>query len=261
MGVIAAIVIAFVVIRSVTAPPAPTAGGQASTQRVVATITSIPAQHLDQVGQGTATNSIKAAPGPLLTGPTGKPEVLYVGGEYCPYCAAERWALIVALSRFGTFSGLKETTSSGSDVFPNTPTFTFRGSTYTSQYIDFVPVEEFGAQSNQEVQRPTPEQQALIAKYDAAPYTDSPGAIPFVDFGNRYVFSGSTYQPDVLQGMSWEQIAASLQQPSSGQAKAILGSANLITASVCQISGQQPAQVCASPTIKSIGATLRKSQG
>ncbi len=34
----------------------------------------------------------------------GKPEVLFVGAEFCPFCAAERWPLIVALSRFGHFS-------------------------------------------------------------------------------------------------------------------------------------------------------------
>ena len=37
---------------------------------------------------------------------TGKPEVLFVGAEYCPFCAAERWPLIVALSRFGHFGAL-----------------------------------------------------------------------------------------------------------------------------------------------------------
>jgi Domain of unknown function (DUF929) len=37
---------------------------------------------------------------------SGKPEVLYTGAGFCPYCAAVRWPLIVALSRFGTFSGL-----------------------------------------------------------------------------------------------------------------------------------------------------------
>ena len=42
---------------------------------------------------------------PLSSG--GKPEVLYVGTEFCPYCAAESWSLIVALSRFGQFSGLQ----------------------------------------------------------------------------------------------------------------------------------------------------------
>ena len=45
---------------------------------------------------------------PALTA-DGKPEVLYVGAEYCPFCAAERWPVVVALSRFGTWSGLSAT--------------------------------------------------------------------------------------------------------------------------------------------------------
>ncbi len=73
----------------------------------------------------------------------GKPEVLYLGGEYCPYCAAQRWAMVNALSRFGTFSGLTTTHSSSTDVDPNTPTWTFYKSTYTSNYLVFTPVEEY----------------------------------------------------------------------------------------------------------------------
>ena len=37
-----------------------------------------------------------------LTGPSGSPELFYYGAEYCPYCAAERWSVVIALSRFGT---------------------------------------------------------------------------------------------------------------------------------------------------------------
>src|SRR5438309_707950 len=48
---------------------------------------------------------LKSESGPLLTF-AGKTEVLYIGAEYCPYCAAERWSLVVALSKFGSFSGL-----------------------------------------------------------------------------------------------------------------------------------------------------------
>ncbi len=53
----------------------------------------------------------------------GKPEVLYIGA-YCPFCAAERWAAIVALSRFGTFSVLRTVHSSSTDVDASTPAFT-----------------------------------------------------------------------------------------------------------------------------------------
>ena len=54
-----------------------------------------------------------------------KPEILYIGAEYCPFCAAQRWSMIIALSRFGTFSNLHFMTSSASDYSPSTPTFTF----------------------------------------------------------------------------------------------------------------------------------------
>src|SRR5580700_7583712 len=86
-------------------------------------------------GQQKALTPVKG--GQPLTGSTGKPEFFYAGAEYCPYCAAERWAMVVALSKFGTFSNLSQTTSSSTDGYPSTPTFTFYQSVYTSQYIDF----------------------------------------------------------------------------------------------------------------------------
>ena len=51
------------------------------------------------------------------------PEALFVGADFCPYCAATRWGIIVALSRFGTFNGLFNMLSSATDVAPSTPTF------------------------------------------------------------------------------------------------------------------------------------------
>ena len=50
-----------------------------------------------------------ATPAPANARPltsAGKPEVLYVATEYCPFCAAQSWPLIIALSHFGQFSGL-----------------------------------------------------------------------------------------------------------------------------------------------------------
>ena len=246
---IAVLVGAFLIIRWYTTPVPPPPLNVDATQRVVAAITSIPASELDAIGKGSANNVIKPVSGTPLTGPNGHPEVFYLGAEYCPYCAAERWPMIIALSRFGMFSGLKTTTSSSSDVYPNTPTFTFHGATYTSQYIDFVSVESTDRDRNP-LESPTPAQQALVNRYDTS------GSIPFVDFGNRYAFSGAMYLPDVLSGMSWQAVSDTLQQPDSAQAKAILGSANLITAAVCKLTGDQPASVCSSATIQAIEKTL-----
>ena len=69
----------------------------------------------------------------------GLPRVVDIGAEYCPYCAVLRWSLVAALLRFGTFTGLKETTSSA-DLAP-VPSFSFLGSSYTSTYVAFTPYE------------------------------------------------------------------------------------------------------------------------
>jgi hypothetical protein len=246
---IALLVVTFLIIRWYTTPVAPPPLAVDATQRLVTSLANLPTSELDAVGTGTAQNPIKKVSGTLLTGPNGRPEVFYYGAEFCPYCAAERWPIIVALSRFGTFSGLKTTSSSSADAYPNTPTFTFHNATYTSQYIDFVPVETADRDSNP-LQTPTPNQQALVSQYDTT------GSIPFVDFGNRYAFSGAMYFPDVLSGLSWQAIADSLKQPDSPQAKAILGSANLITAAVCKVTADQPPTICSSASIQAIEKTL-----
>ena len=249
MAAIALLVAAFLLIRWYTTPLAPPPLTVDATQQVIASIASLPASELDAVGSGSANNLIKRVSGSPLTGSNGHPEVFYMGAEYCPYCAAERWPMIIALSRFGTFSGLKTTSSSSADVYPNTPTFTFHGATYTSKYIDFVSVETTDRDRNP-LESPTSAQQALVNQYDTS------GSIPFVDFGNQYAFNGAMYLPDVLSGMSWKAVADSLAQPASPQAKAILGSANLITAAICKLTTDQSVTACTSPTIQSIEKTL-----
>jgi len=203
------------------------------------------------------------SPSPLL-GPRGKPEFFYMGAEYCPFCAAERWSVVVALSRFGTFSKLNQTTSSATDVYPNTPTFTFYQSTYTSQYIDFVAVEETtnqpdGSGGYTTLQTPTAEQQNLISKYDGPPYLSSAGSIPFIDIGNQYVMQGANYSPDVLSGHSWQDIAHDLSNSDSPVTKGIVGSANYLTAAICLATNQQPASVCKAGPVPQIELSLGKS--
>jgi hypothetical protein len=249
VAAIAIVVAAFFVIRWYTTPVPPKAPSQDTTAVIVSQITSLPASEFNAVGQGTANNLIKPVKGPALTGATGKPEVLYIGAEFCPYCAAQRWALIVALGRFGKFSGLQTTTSSSSDVYPNTPTFTFCGATYTSDYIDFRAVET-SDRDKQPLQTPTASEQQLWSKYDQG------GSIPFIDFGNQYAMSSATFSPDLLGGASWQAIASELQDPNSAQAKAIVGSANLITAAICKTTSDKPASVCSSPAIQDLEKKL-----
>ena len=227
---------------------------------VLQAVTHVDPAVLAAVGTGGATAPQALHGQPSLKGPTGKPEFFYFGAEYCPYCAAQRWAVVVALSRFGTFSHLNQTTSSSTDVYPDTPTFTFYQGSYSSPYIDFVSVESEDRQQNP-LQTPTAEQQQIFSTYDAPPYVSaqSQGGIPFIDIANQYLAIGPGYSPQALQNLDWQEIANDLSNQNSPVAKGILGTANYLTAAICQATNQQPAQVCSADPIPTIEQSLGKA--
>ncbi len=233
----------------------PTAAASApASVAVVRGVTGVPAATLTTIGAGSAQKLPTPISAPTLTA-GGKPRVLYIGAEYCPYCAAERWPMVVALSRFGTWSHLQTTSSSAKDVFPSTPTLSFHGSAYTSDLVSFTGIEETtnipSGNGYTPLDTPSAADSALLATYDAPPYVDSSsaGAIPFVDLGGKYMISGASYSPQVLAGKTHEQVAAALTDPGSPIATAIDGTANAITATICELTGQQPATVCSDRTI------------
>jgi thiol-disulfide isomerase/thioredoxin len=266
IGVVVGIVIVMIGVSAfLRDPSATTPGGSTDgdTKAVVAAVTGVPASALDAVGAGEGIIPPGAIPAtvPPVTS-DGKPEVLYVGAEYCPYCAAERWPLVIALSRFGTFADLGLSTSSATDVFPSTPTVTFHGSTYTSDLISFVGVETNTNQPTasgdgyEPLDTLTAEQQQLLQTFNVPPYTPQAGSIPFLLIGNRFVVSGASYPPDVLQGKTWQQIADALSDPASPIAKQVLAAANMLTASICELTGGEPSNVCTASGVTSAAATL-----
>jgi len=257
-----AIVVAFVLIKANNNPSSSSAsgsGGVTGTELSATAqknVTSVPASTLDTVGIGSVLTyqptPISAISDKPLTS-NGKPEMLYIGAEYCPYCAAMRWSMAVALSRFGTFTTpLHGIHSSSSDVNPNTPTLTFYKSSYTSPYLTFTPVENETI-SRGPLQNTTAEQQALWVKYDS---TAQGVGYPFIDFGNKYVIKVPSYDPGILAGMTWDQVAAALHNPSSKVAQAVNGTANLITAAICKMTNGQPGSVCTSAGVVSASAHL-----
>lgn len=262
-------VVAVVVVIAVTSGHASGGGSTAGApptgaalDSLIAKTTTVPAATLEGVGAGKATSIPKSISGPPLTA-GGKPEVLYIGAEYCPYCAAERWPMIVAFGRFGTFTGLAATHSAAkngagqAEVYPNTPTWTFAHVSYTSRYLTFTPVEtntnipDPSTGGYTTLQTPTAQQQALLSQYDAT-YGD---AIPFIDFGNRYLSVGASYDPGVLAGLTWSQVAADLHNPASPVAAAVLGAANYLTAAACKLTNDQPASAC-TPAVRALQAKI-----
>ena len=237
-----------------SAKPSATPTGPVLSDAVMQDVVGVPAAVLDAAGAGG--NDVRPpdklpADTPALTS-DGKPEAFYVGAGFCPFCAAERWPLVQALSRFGEFSNLGPSVSGPApEVYPNTHTVTFYGSSYTSPYVAFAPVEMADTAGNP-LQQLTPEQQRVFDTYNAPPYAPkgSAGAIPFLDIGGVYVGAGASFGVELLQGMSIEEIAASMSDPSSRAGQSIDASANLLTAAICETTGNQPADVCSTPAVK-----------
>jgi thiol-disulfide isomerase/thioredoxin len=222
-----------------------------------------------QVGAGTSsTNLFVALPNKSGTGlpaQNGKPVLLYVGAEYCPFCAADRWSLIMALSRFGSFSGIESNASMTSDIYPGTPTFTFVKATYTSPYLVFDSKEIAGATQTTPLQSLTGAETTIFSTYDVPPYDSLQGGIPFIDFGGLYMTSGGSYDVGVLhvnqgdqnsQALSYAQIVNGLSNARSPIAEAIVGTANDYTAAICKVTNNSDKAVCSTSTILQIESRL-----
>ena len=253
------IVLAFVLVK-LTSSNTPAAGNSSTRgtllpASVAADVTGVPAATLDTVGKG-AVPAFTSAPLSAGSGATlksgSKPEMLYIGAEFCPYCAAMRWSMAIALSRFGTLTPLHGIHSSSTDVNPSTATLTFYKSGYHSPYLAFAPVETTTV-SKAPLQNPTTAQNAVWAKYEPDPSTRG---YPFIDFGNKLVMKGPIYSPAVLAGKSWSQIAAALKDPTSPIAQSVDGAANYITGAICRMTNNQPSSVCSTPAVTAVQSGL-----
>jgi hypothetical protein len=231
----------------------PTSGDYALPASAKSEVLSVPVSKLAAVARTRPASSYppQALPSrnPVLT-LGGKPEILYIGAEYCPFCAGERWPLVMALSKFGTFGNLRGTSSSATDRYASTPTFTFYRSTYTSKYLTFVPVE-LETNTGNPLQRPTPHQVALLTRWDAPPYIPKQDAgedpIPFVYIGGKYVVTSVQFSytgGNGMSGWSFAKAASVLTSGSSAMSKGALAAAGYLVGDLCTLTHNQPAEVC-----------------
>jgi len=233
-----------------TSPGSTTGGGPALTP-AQAGITSLPASAsavldapisaLASASRGATVASLSGGStitgrGPLVA--DGKPELLYIGAGYCPYCAAERWAVVAALAKFGTFSNLGATSSSSNDTNPSTPTFSFYQSTYSSPYLTFTPIELTTQDPSQKLQSPSPAQAALWRSLDAGQ------SIPFIDFANRYLILGATYDSSSMSRTTFDAVAAQVGNNTTTAGLGIDQTAGAIIKTICSLTGDRPAAVC-----------------
>jgi len=276
LGAVGLVTYALTHVSSPTEPALPAVTSPA----VLATLSSVPTSTFDAAGA--------TAPGTLLTLPTvlsgqppltvgGKPEVLFVGAEYCPFCAAERWPLIVALARFGRFTTLHDAVSSTQAVFPSTATFSFAEVAYTSRWVALTGVELFSDETGPDgvyrrLARLTPSQAAVVARTAPSVGGLSAGGAPFLDVAGRLATTTSGFSPALLVGQSQAQIAGAVASPAPSTSagatgtttpptgRAVLAVANQLSAGICAATGQQPASVCRSKGVLEADTALGLSR-
>jgi hypothetical protein len=174
----------------------------------------------------------------------GKPEMLYIGAEFCPFCATQRWPMTVALSHFGTFTNLQMTHSAVRDG--NIPTVSYYGSTFHSQYLTFTPVETTTNQPSggyyKTLETPTAAQNALWQAN--TPPGQSP-SFPFIDIGGKWLLQVAQFSDTLLEGKSFNQVLNSVGNNNTSVGAYIDASAAVLIQKICTITGQQPAATCA----------------
>ena len=245
--VIIAVVVGVVISNRPKDAPAAASGGAAA----LATLEKLPATLFDKAPAPSPSQAPTKLQGGTALTQDGKPKVLYIGAEYCPFCAMERWALIGALSRFGTFTGVTETTSSSTDVHPNTPTFSFKDAKFTSDVVAFQAIETQDREGKP-LQTLDGENLALFQKFNPG------GGIPWVTYGGTHATDGATVDANAFEGKTYDQIIAGIQDPTSDIGKTVTPAINMITAQICSQTDGKPANVCTSQGVQSASVLLKR---
>lgn len=253
---------ALVAVKLASGPsPAAATSQPAAPASVVAAVAGLAPSLFDSAaGFGGSGPQILSSQPPLEV--DGRTEVVFVGSQSSPYSAAASWAVVVALSRFGTWAHLGSVTSPATEVFGRTPGFALDGASYRSSHVALVETERNTATLSAvapagyvALQTPSSATAALLRRYD-----DQAGgpALPFLDVGNRLVAVGAGigFSPGLLQGQSMNQVAGALGDPASAGGRAVLAAADELIAAVCAADGEQPLSVCSGAGVRASAQRL-----
>ncbi len=179
-----------------------------------------------------------------------KPYFLFVGAQFCPSCAAERWAMVKALSRFGTFRGLApDVVGEGEGGIP---TYNFVNADYKSSYVSYGHKEVADKDG-----KLIPGQELTDFEKKWFNTYDPRGGVPFLFINGQYVQLVAGFSPALIVGKTFDQIKKDLESNAdTPYVAAINEEADIITAYLCKATGNQPREVCASPFIAPLVAQV-----
>jgi hypothetical protein len=252
----------FALLVSVAGAAQRTDGSTPAPPQLVQLVANVPVSTLNRVGAGDILGppdfTVVRLHRALRSG--GVPELLTLNLAWCPHCAANSWALAVALSRFGTLTGLGSLDTGTHycmlshdpclltpfPCYPNTHGLSFLNAGYQSPYLRFAAVVLQDVRGHN-LERPTPAEIAVLRRFDPQ------GQTPAIDVGGQYGFVNSGYDPGTLARKTWTQIAGSLADPHNPIARHVDGLANLFTAAICRVTKGRPGEVCTSRGVVAAG--------
>ena len=254
-----ALVCTAVVVLGAGEARAATDGSTPASSSIVRVVTHVSLRTLNAVGAGPikanqGTQSSGAFTITRLSGPASRSKLqILLSGElaWCPHCAADSWALTIALSRFGTLRGLRQintgtffsTHSKASPLYDDIQGLSFYGTRYSSKLLGFDDVT-LQDRAGKPLQKLTAAQSADLARFDTA------SVLPALDVGGRWGFVNSGFSPLDLHGQSAATIAAHIAHGSSVVGRDIDGLANVFTAAICSATQGKPHVVCAASGVK-----------
>ena len=237
----------------------------------------------------------RVAPAPIFT-VNGKPVVTYLGAISCVYCGENRWAMALALSRFGSFQNLFIGYSAlGDGDIPtiywapahyNTTSAVDWGNFYSGNYVNFVSIEfaspitggfqmqslsYFQTQSktlNNSVYTAAANLIVNLNNFVGTPYTIwgkyvvlGADASDFGDAPKNATTTASTTFP--ISSMTHDQILASFAHPTTNFAWTEYAAADYYVALICATLGvgtssstMAPA-ICSDPSIATMTSQAR----
>jgi hypothetical protein len=247
IAMVVVVVVVLVVVKLAGGGNTPTTGGSATSPPagtpIAASVTgkliSVPLSALATAPASGLSTSPEAISDPKLK-VDGKPDLLYVGAEFCPVCATERWAMYVALSKFGTFSpqpGRIHSALRDGDI----QTVTFYKTTYTSPYFTFTPKEL--TTNIPEGNSYTPLERLSAAQQEL--WQSHTTGFPWLDFGGKMQLTSAQFDPTELEGLTFDAIADSIGRNSTATGANIDASAKVLVQTICStLTDNRPADVC-----------------
>jgi len=152
--------------------------------------------------------------------------------------------MYVALSKFGTFSPnpgkIHSATQDG-----NIPTFTFYGTSYTSPYFAFTPVEvstNYLAANGNYAPLETPTQAQATLWQNA-----NGGSFPYLNFGGKSQLTEAQFSSASMQNLTFDTVAAQVGDNTTTNGANIGAAASQLIKTICtDMTHNQPAAVCSS---------------